>query len=76
MDAGLEFALGLVLELPHIYEAEHSTKHLEHAAASFILFLLNWVAIYFGCLFVFGIKRVQPRVAQMRGHHGVSVNGH
>ncbi|EGD73468.1 hypothetical protein PTSG_05173 [Salpingoeca rosetta] len=60
VNAGLEFAFGLVKELPLTPEQE--PRHLKHAANSFLLFLLNWIAIYFGCLLVFAVKRVQPRI--------------
>eukprot|EP00049_Salpingoeca_infusionum_P022900 m.9430 g.9430 ORF g.9430 m.9430 type:complete len:358 (-) comp5453_c0_seq1:198-1271(-) len=61
VDSGLELTYGLMKELP--LEADRKPVHLLNAANSFLLFLLNWVAIYFGCLLVFAIKRVRPRIA-------------
>eukprot|EP00911_Craspedida_sp_UC1_P001071 UC1_evm1s807 len=56
VNAGLEFTFGLVKEADGHTE---KINHLEHSANSFLLFVLNLISIYIGCLLVFAIKKVQ-----------------
>eukprot|EP00055_Hartaetosiga_balthica_P006292 m.19520 g.19520 ORF g.19520 m.19520 type:complete len:381 (+) comp5129_c0_seq2:137-1279(+) len=63
VNAGLELSFGMIKELP--YHEGSPTTHLQRSANSFVLFLLNWIAIYIGCLIVFAMKRVRPRIFHM-----------
>eukprot|EP00050_Salpingoeca_kvevrii_P019863 m.91520 g.91520 ORF g.91520 m.91520 type:complete len:351 (+) comp8604_c0_seq1:3-1055(+) len=56
--SGVELALGIWFH-EHRHDVK-ATPHYSNSATSFVLFVLNLVSVYIGCLFIFVVKRVQP----------------